>query len=410
MSIKIIQKHVAVLVFPSSSHPQTLMTLSLKLANSAPDILFSFFSTEKANQSLLSSSPDLHLPSNIKIYDVEDGVPMAYRFTGKPHEHVNLFLSAAQEILTRRIKTVVEETGIKITCILSDAFLTFSGEIADKFGVSWIAFWTAMPISLSAHLYTQIIRKKYATQEIDQELDFIPGLSLLRVKDLPAEVLAVGDKESVFSKELSLTGETLPKATAVIISCFEELVPEVINNDLKSKFNNYLNLGILSMSQQPESESDTTGCLSWLDRQSSKSVAYIAFGNKAALPEKELKALAEALEFSKIPFLWSLKDSLKEKLPNGFVERTSKQVYGDQMTMARMVQVGWEIGVTVDDGVITKNGLLKNLEMFFPSDDEQGKQMRENVEQLKKVVLNAALPGAAAARDFSKLIDIISMV
>ncbi|XP_065872436.1 kaempferol 3-O-beta-D-galactosyltransferase-like [Euphorbia lathyris] len=456
-------KHVAVLAFPSSSHPKTMMDLLLKLSNSAPHILFSFFSTQKSNESLLSSySDDLQLPSNIKIYDVEDGVPMGYQFTGKPHEQVNLFLKAAPEILTRRIETVVAETGMKISCIISDAFLTFSGEIADKFDASWVALWVAFPTSLSAHFYTQLIRNKCATQNIgkDELLDFVPGLSILRVKDLPAEVLAVGEKESAFSKELSQIGEKLAKANAVIINCFEELVPEVINNDLKSKFINYLNLGFISMTlppppQLPESDSDATGCLSWLDKQPSKSVAYIAFGTKATLPEKELKALAEALEFSKIPFLWSLKENLKEKLPNGFVERTSKQgkivawtpqtlvlahdsvaifishagfnsvcesivygvpmicrpVFGDHMTMARMVEVGWEIGVTVEDGVITKIGLLKILEMFFQDDDDgKVKKMRENVHQLKKVVLMAALPGCAAAKDFNKLTGIISMV
>ncbi|WCJ18204.1 Anthocyanidin 3-O-glucosyltransferase [Euphorbia peplus] len=453
------QKHIAVLSFPFASHPQTLMTLSLKLANSAPNILFSFFSTQTSNQSLLSSN--LGLPSNIKIYDVQDGVPTGYQLTGNPLEQVNLFLSAAPEIITRRIETVVEETGIKITCILSDAFLTFSGEIADKFGASWIPFWVAMPTSLSAHFYTHTIRKHCETIKMgkDQELDFIPGLSLLRVKDLPTEVLAIGENESVFSKELSRIGETFPKATAVTINCFEELSPEVINYDFKSKFKNYLNLGFLSMTlppplKIPESESDATGCLSWLDRQSSKSVAYIAFGTKAALPENELKALAEALEFSKIPFLWSLKDSLKEKLPNGFSESTRNQgkivawtpqtlvlahdsvgifishagcnsvcesivygvpmicrpVFGDHMLMARMVEVGWEIGVTVEDGVITKNGLLRKLELFFPSDNEQAKKMRKNIEELKKVVLMAALPSGRAARDFNKLVDIISML
>ncbi|XP_065869509.1 anthocyanidin 3-O-glucosyltransferase 7-like [Euphorbia lathyris] len=457
MSIKTNHKHVAALAFPFASHPKTLMDLLLKISNSAPHILFSFFNTKNSNDSLLS---DLHLPSNINIYNVEDGVPMGYRFTGAPHEQVNLFLNAAPEILTSRIETVVAETGMKISCIISDAFLTFSGEIADKFDASWIALWVAFPTSLSAHFYTEIIRKKCATEKIgkDEELDFVPGLSLLRVKDLPPDVFAVGERESVFSKELSQIGERFPKATAVVINCFEELVPEVTNNDLKSKFKNYLNLCFISMTlppppQLPESDSDTTGCLSWLDKQPCKSVAYIAFGTKATLPEKELKALAEALEFSKIPFLWSLKENLKEKLANGFVERTSKQgkivawtqqtlvlahdsvavfishagynsvcesivygvpmicraVFGDQMMMARMVEVGWEIGVTFKDGVITKNGLLNILEMFFHDDDGKVKKMIENLHELKKIVLMAALPSGSAARDFTKLMELISI-
>ncbi|WCJ18202.1 UDP-Glycosyltransferase superfamily protein [Euphorbia peplus] len=445
-------KHIAVLSFPFASHPKNLLHLMLKMSNASPHILFSFFNTKHCNDSLLSG---LQLPSNIKVYNVEDD-----RFTGNSIKQIDLFLDAAPEILTRMIKTVVEETGMKISCIISAAFTTFAGDIAEKFNASWIALMTSSPMSLSAHLYTPIIREKYfaETMEKDQELNFVPGLSMLRVRDLPGEVLRmVGPGESTFSKQLSKIGEALPKATAVAVICYEDMIPETLNNDLKSKFKNYLNLGFLSMSLPPEpqnSDSDATGCLSWLDKQPSKSVAYIGFGTVAALPEQEMKDLAEALESSKIPFLWALNDNLKEKLPNGFVERTSKQgkivpwtpqtlvlahdsvavhishggynsvcesiVYGvpmicrpifaDQMTIARMAEVGWGISVNVEDGIITKNGLLKDLEMFYPVANEKGKKMRENVEKLKDVVLKAALPGGSAARDFTKLMGLISMV
>ncbi|WCJ18200.1 UDP-Glycosyltransferase superfamily protein [Euphorbia peplus] len=425
------------------------------MSTATPQILFSFFNTKYSNDSLLS---DLHVPSNIKIYNVQDDY-----FNGNPPEKsIGLFLNGAPEILTKRIEMLVEETGSKITCIISDAFLMFSGEIADKFDASWIALMTSSPLSLSAHLYTPIIREKYAAEKIgkDQELDFVPGFSMFRVKDLPREVLrTVGPGESTFSKKLSELGEALPKATAVAVICYEELIPETLNNDLKSKFKNYLNLGFLSMSLPPEpqdsdSDSDATGCLSWLDMQPSKSVAYIGFGTVSALPEKEMIALAEAIEYSKMPFLWALNDNFKENLPNGFVERTSKQgkivpwtpqtlvlahdsvvvhishggynsvcesiVYGvpmicrpifaDQMTIARMAEVGWGIGVNVEDGVITKNGLLKDLEMFFPKDNEKGKKMRQNLQNLKEVVSMASLPSGSAARDFTKLMELISMV
>lgn len=73
----------------------------------------------------------------------------------------------------------------------------------------------------------------------------------------------------------------------------------------------------------PPSDRDETGCLSWLDKQKSKSVIYVIFGTVATPPPNELVALTEALEESGFPFLWSLKDKLKGLLPDGFLERTS---------------------------------------------------------------------------------------
>ncbi|WCJ39438.1 hypothetical protein M5689_020427 [Euphorbia peplus] len=68
----------------------------------------------QSNDSLLCSA-DLHLPSpHIKIYNVLDN-PFS---TG---DSLAKFLNAAPEILTRKIEMAVEESGIKITCILNDA-------------------------------------------------------------------------------------------------------------------------------------------------------------------------------------------------------------------------------------------------------------------------------------------------
>ena len=160
--------------------------------------------------------------------------------------------------------------------------------------------------------------------------------------------------------------------------------------------------------------------LPWLDKQKPTSVAYISFGIVAAVPPNEFVALAEALEASGVPFLWSLKDNFKQILPNGFVQWTSLQgkivpwapqshvlahstvgvyvthcgstvgvyvthcgynsvfesivgqvpmicrpILGDNMMNGRMVEAVWGIGVRVEGGVFTKNGMLKSLELVL---------------------------------------------
>ncbi|KAL6273189.1 hypothetical protein ACE6H2_023881 [Prunus campanulata] len=61
---------------------------------------------------------------------------------------------------------------------------------------------------------------------------------------------------------------------------------------------------------------DVTGCLSWLDKQKAASfVVYVSFG-VARPPEKKLMEMAQALEASGVPFLWSLKDNFKTPLLN----------------------------------------------------------------------------------------------
>ncbi|KAL5562703.1 hypothetical protein UlMin_032450 [Ulmus minor] len=437
-------RHVAVFVFPFGSHPLPLVSLVQKLAREAPNVHFSFFNTAISNTSIFPPN----LPTNIKAFDLEDGMPAGHVLSGKPHEAVNLFLKAAPEMFKKAIDVAETETGLKITCMLTDAFLTFSADIAEDLRVPWIPTWTPLPCSLSAHVNTDLIRHK------DAKLDFIPGLSDMYVKDLPNEVISDGLEESLFSQALGRTGGALPRATAVVFKFYKELNPPQLNADFESKFKSIFHVGFLTLTLPLPpilpSSSDPTGCLSWLDTQKARSVAYVSFGTVAVPPNNELMALAEALEESKIPFLWSIKDQFQNRLPDGFLERTSSHAkivpwtpqtqvlshvsigvfvthcgsnsvyeslvncvpmicrpfFGDQHMTGRMVESIWEIGLKAEGGVLTKSGLLKSFDLILGK--EQGKKMRERAAELRDRVLEAAGPKGSAARDFKALVGLIS--
>jgi anthocyanidin 3-O-glucosyltransferase len=445
------EKHVVLMAFPFGSHPFSSLSLLRKLASaSSPNILFSFLNTANSNHSILSKTKANDIPHNIKFHDVADGVPEGHVLTGNPIEPLNLFLKAMPENLKKGIDMAVAKTGKRITCLLSDAFLTCAAGIAEDMNVPWIPIWSPLPCSLSAHVYTNLIRERCGNGS--GKLDFIPGLSAMHIADLPKEVLIpAGEEESLLSRTLSQMGSVLPRATAIVMGSFEELNPSPLNHDLKSKFKNVLYVGFLSISVPapplPPSTSDLTGCLSWLDGQKSRSVAYVGFGTVASLPQDELTAIAEALQNSGTPFLWSLSDKSKEMLPKGFLEKTTmhgkvvpwtpqtqvlahasvgvyvthcgaNSVYesivngvplicrpflGDNHMTGRVIEEEWRIGVKVEGGVITKSWLVKSLELVLG--DEQGKAMREKAEALKKVVLEAA---GHATQEFNSLVELIS--
>ncbi|KAJ4716760.1 UDP-glycosyltransferase 3 [Melia azedarach] len=326
-------QHVAVLAFPFGSHALTISSLMIKLASAAPNLEFSFFSTKKSNDSLFPASKN-NLPDNVRVYDIEDGLPNVKHASAvnDPLMFVELFLKAAPENFRRGLELAAEETGRKISCLITDIFLTFSEEIAGNMNVPWIPLSVAMPYGISAHIYTDLIRQlcikcdnTNTTQLEEQTLDVIPGLSMMRVSDVPDEILL---SDSLFASTLSKFGVVLPKATAIVVNFFLELYSSSqLENDLKSKFPTMLNVGFLTQPMPPPplppSHSDETGCLRWLDGKKAKSVAYISFGTVATPPPDELMALAEALEESGIHFLWSLRDDKLCLLPENFLERTT---------------------------------------------------------------------------------------
>ncbi|KAJ7968323.1 Glycosyltransferase [Quillaja saponaria] len=207
-----------------------------------------------------------------------------------------------------------------------------------------------------------------------------------------------GVEESQLSKALSETGKVLPRATAVVINFFEELNPPFLSQDLKSKLPNVLHVGFLTLSlippPLPPSDTDQTGCLSCLDTQNPKSVAYVSFGTVVTLPNNELTALTEALEAS-----------VFESKSNG-VPMICRPFLGDHGMVGRMVADVWGIGVRLEGGVFTKKGLLNSLNLVLLQ--EEGTKMREKAQELKKTVVEISGPNGNAANDFRTLLELLN--
>ncbi|KAE9617406.1 hypothetical protein Lal_00034508 [Lupinus albus] len=77
-------------------------------------------------------------------------------------------------------------------------------------------------------------------------------------------------------------------------------------------------------------EKDDNGCLSWLDSQPSQSVVLLSFGSLGRFSKTQLMEIAIGLEKSEQRFLWVVRsdsdeESLKELLPQGFLERTKEK-------------------------------------------------------------------------------------
>ncbi|XP_042511014.1 anthocyanidin 3-O-glucosyltransferase 7-like isoform X2 [Macadamia integrifolia] len=444
--------HVAVLSFPFSSHPTSLLTLVRRLVATAPNVMFSFFNTAKSNGQIFRKIDKGF--ENLRAYDVDDGIPENYVFTGKQQEEIELFIKVTPWNFKKGLEVAVKERGRKITSVLSDGFLWFSGEMAEEMGVPWLAVSFSEACSLTTHVDTDLIRstigvgqKAIAGRE-DETLDFIPGLSSLPIRDVQ-EGIIIGDLESAFNRMLHQMGQKMPQATAVVVNDFEELNPPIIK-DLKSKFRNCLSVAPFTLNYPPQSDSDTSGCLSWLDKQKPSSVVYISFGTVGGLPLPELEVLAEGLEASGTPFLWSLKDKLKEQLPDSFLNKTRKRglivpwvpqlrvlqhtavgvfmthcgwnsvlesilngipvigrpIFGDHHLNGRFISDVWKIGIRIDHGVYTKDGVMKGLDLMLCK--EEGKKMMEKAQALKELAKRAIEIDGSTSRNFQTLLQMVS--
>ncbi|XP_055823021.1 kaempferol 3-O-beta-D-galactosyltransferase-like [Solanum dulcamara] len=446
--------HVAVVAFPFATHAGLLFGLVQRLANSLPNVTFTFFSTNKSNSSIFTTptAQKNHHNNNIKPYDISDGIPEGY-VLGGIEEIIGLFFKSAKKNLQNAIVAAENESGKKITCVMADAFMWFSGEMAEELNVSWIPVWTSAAGSLSVHVDTDLIRENVGIQGIDgredEILKFIPGFSELRLGDLPGGVVS-GDLKSPFLMMLHKMGKTIGKGTAIPINSFEELDPSIVQY-LKSKFNNFLNVGPFNLTSPPPlaNSIDKNDCIEWLDNQEPNSVAYIGFGTVATPPPNELKAMAQALEERKIPFLWSIKENFMSHFPEGFMENTRdygkivpwapqvqvlghssigvfinhsgwnsvlesiasgvpiicRPFFGDHHLNSWMVEKVWKIGVKIEGGVFTKSGTIEALDLVLSKKREE---LKEQIGMYKELALKAVGPSGSSTRNFNKLVEIIT--
>nr|AUG71562.1 UDP glucose-flavonoid 3-O-glucosyltransferase [Allium cepa] len=435
--------HVAVLAFPFGTHAAPLYSLASALASTVDDsgVIFSFFTSTRSASSL----PPV---PRIKIFSVSDGTPPGHVAVHEPpHLEVGRFMSKVPTNFTDALDaSVTDSGGIDVTCLISDAFLSFGGAIAKKLNVPWVAVWTGGPCSLSAHIHTDLLRRKNLSDEDD--LGFITGLSGLRIKDLPDGVV-VGDLTQGFPKLLHDMALALPDADVVVSNTFQGLDPD-LDSDFGSKFKMYYPVGPLSLLNPVQAVSeDRFGCIKWLEQQKPHSVVYVSFGTVVSLPGTELAELAHGLVSSGVHFIWSLKDSFREFLPDGFLDRTKDQgivaawvpqaevlahkstgafvthcgwnsvlesitggvplvcrpVLGDQPVNARVVTKVWKVGVGFEGKGIESGELVKCLRKVIRG--EEGEGMRERMRRLKEMALGAVGVEGNSVRNLKAVMEMV---
>uniref|UniRef100_A0A2P2Q701 anthocyanidin 3-O-glucosyltransferase n=1 Tax=Rhizophora mucronata TaxID=61149 RepID=A0A2P2Q701_RHIMU len=167
-------------------------------------------------------------------------------------------------------------------------------------------------------------------------------------------------------------------------------------------------------------------------------------------PPHELAELAEALEASGFPFLWSIKENPEEKLPNGFLERTKEKgkivswtpqvkvlqhkatgvfmthsgwnsilesiigkvpmicrpFFGDQHLNTRIIEAVWEAGVGIKGAIIRKDATIEALNLILST--EEGDKMREKLGALKELALDAVKSDGSSAENFKDLVEIVT--
>ncbi|KAK2439851.1 UDP-glycosyltransferase [Trifolium repens] len=313
-----------------------------------------------------------------------------------------------------KLRQITQTSVIKVFII--DMFCPSAMEIASTMGIPVYYFFTSGAAALAVYTYfpkfhseTTVSLKEMVGVEI-----LMPGNSALKAELMPLPTL---DREDPAYWEMLYCCEQLSMAKGIVVNTFRELEVVAVKAvedgvcfpDIKRSPPPVYCIGpLIADPQQSDEAINTKDCLSWLDKQPSRSVVYLCFGSRGSFSVAQLKEIADGLEMSGHRFLWIVKKPIQEHLeakqvhdktgefelssvlPSGFLERTKERglvvrLWAPQIEVLSRESVG---------GFVTHCGWNSVLEavaagvpmIAWPLDAEQHVNRNVMVEDMKVAV------------------------
>lgn len=124
-----------------------------------------------------------------------------------------------------------------VTCIVSDGLMTFTLDAAEELGVPNVLFWTTSACGFLAYLYfDRLVEKGLCPIKdencLDTEIDWIPTMKNLRLKDIPSFIRATNRDDIMLNCFLHEV-DRVKRASAIILNTFDDLEHDTISTGPK---------------------------------------------------------------------------------------------------------------------------------------------------------------------------------
>ncbi|GJR29653.1 UDP-glycosyltransferase 73C6-like protein [Tanacetum coccineum] len=239
---------------------------------------------------------------------VENGLPEGCESADAlPGLHLFQNFLVAIDMLQQRLEERFETLKPRPSCILSDKYMLWSADTADKYKVPRIVF---DGMSCFKQLCTHHLYASNVYNEVPESQPFVlpglPNLIEMTKAQLPQEF---NHSPNALSEYLKRVRETELKTYGMVINSFEVLEQEYVKEFKKIKGGKVWCVGPLSLSCNNVSSIsiDDQRVLTWLDSKEPGSVVYACFGSSSQVIPPQLIELGLALEASKSPFIWVIR-------------------------------------------------------------------------------------------------------
>ncbi|KAJ0647766.1 putative 7-deoxyloganetin glucosyltransferase [Helianthus annuus] len=465
--------HAVLVPYPAQGHVTPFMKLAKLLYSHGFHI--TFVNTEFNHRRLIRSKG----PESVK------GIP-GFRFEtipdGMPHsdrdatQDVPMLCDMTRKTCLGPFKELLCRLNLtdgvpKVSCVIGDGVMSFAIKAARDLGIPEVQFWTSPACAFMCFLhYREFIKRgivpfkddSYLTDgTLEKPIDWIPGMSNLRYKDIPSFIRTTDPNDIMFDF-MGEEAQNNLNAPAIIFNTFDALEHKVVKA-IASNFNypNIYTIGPLPLlaryvpDESPVQSLNSSlwrpdsSCFQWLDQKKEGSVIYINYGSITTMTNQHFVEFAWGLANSMQPFLWVVRPDVtmgdSTSLPEEFLEEikdrgmlvswcdqekvlahpsvgaflshcgwnsTTESIlegvplicwpfFSDQQTNCGFACNEWGIGMEINYDVKRNEVEALVREMM---QGEKGKEMRRNAKEWKRKAKEATEIGGSSYNNFQKFI------
>ncbi|KAI4378724.1 hypothetical protein MLD38_016163 [Melastoma candidum] len=328
--------HAVFLSVPLQGHIRPAINLAIDLASRGITITFiviryihlqlvnsADFPDKQNDQDIFEGARRAGLDIRYEIID--DGLPVEYDRMKNIDQHFKAHIHVFPAHADFVMKKIVRRSDPPVNFLIADTFYTCSGDLAKKYGLVNVSFWTEPALVLCIYNHIDLLKRNghYACKENRKDpIDYIPGVPAIEPTDLPS-YLQDPDASNMGAQFIQAVFDDEKTSDIVIINTIQELELEAIASMLRSK-PTYA-IGPISAPESPQLHISTTifrelDCMRWLDTKREHSVLYISFGSFCSGNEAAMREIAHEVLLSMVNFLWVIRDDMDGFLPDGFTE------------------------------------------------------------------------------------------
>ncbi|KAK3034820.1 hypothetical protein RJ639_033725, partial [Escallonia herrerae] len=344
--------HAVCLPYPAQGHVNPMMKLAMLLHHRGFHI--TFVNTEYNHRRLLTSRGPTSLDGlpDFRFETIPDGLPPT-EAADTTQDTASLFDSTRKNCLApfrEVLKKLNDDSSFdspKVTCIISDAIMSFAFSAAQEIGIPSVGFRTSAACSFVCNLHCGRLVERgliplkdassITSKYMDTTIDWLQGLTKsIRFRDFPTIIQTRDLEDPMFEFVMGETNRT-SQASALIFNTFDALEHDALEA-ISAIYPRVFSIGplhLLTNQLQKEGPLSSIGsslwkeepeCLQWLNSKEPYSVIYVNFGSITIMSPQQLIEFAWGLANSKHNFLWIIRPDLVSGaaavLPPEFVEAT----------------------------------------------------------------------------------------